>query len=225
MTAAVLRHRFSFFFMWAARCAAEGYMRRELDHFYIGKSYGGNQEWFRTFMMRLGGCGAETACDSSIYFAREFGVRGIYPHDADRLSKADYVDFAHRMEKYLWPRRSGINRLETYIDGYSRYLRDAGVFGLSMDGFSGNASTERACEALKSQIDRGLLIPNLTLRHGNRRFRDYVWHWYILNGYDEREDGMYVKAVTYSGWEWLNFAELWDTGSLERGGMILFDMN
>ena len=30
-------------------------MKRELHHFYIGRSYGGNQDWFRTFMMRLGG--------------------------------------------------------------------------------------------------------------------------------------------------------------------------
>ena len=53
-------------------------MRRELEHFYIGYSYGGNQDWFRTFMMRLGGCGAETACDSSLYFALHKGVEGIY---------------------------------------------------------------------------------------------------------------------------------------------------
>ena len=39
-------------------------MRRELEHFRIGDSYGGNQDWFPTFMMRIGGCGAETACDS-----------------------------------------------------------------------------------------------------------------------------------------------------------------
>ena len=52
-------------------------MRRELEHFYIGYSYGGNQDWFRTFMMRLGGCGAETACDSSLYFALHMGVEGI----------------------------------------------------------------------------------------------------------------------------------------------------
>ena len=52
-------------------------MRRELEHFMIGNSYGGNQDWFRTFMMRIGGCGAETACDSSLYFAIHKGVEGI----------------------------------------------------------------------------------------------------------------------------------------------------
>ena len=48
-------------------------MKRELNHHYIGESYGGNQDWFRTFWMRIGGCGAETACESSLYFARELG--------------------------------------------------------------------------------------------------------------------------------------------------------
>ena len=99
-------------------------MRHELEHFTIGYSYGGNQDWFRTFMMRLGGCGAETACDSSLYFALHKGVKGIYPFDAENLSKREYVDFAHMMEKYLWPRLSGIDKLSIYVDGYSKYLND-----------------------------------------------------------------------------------------------------
>ena len=47
--------------------------RKELKSFYIGDSYGGNQQWFKSFMMRLGGCGAQTACDACIYFAKNFG--------------------------------------------------------------------------------------------------------------------------------------------------------
>ena len=74
-------------------------MRRELEHFMIGTSYGGNQDWFRTFMMRIGGCGAETACDSSLYFALRKGVKGIYPFDTEKLTKREYVDCAHMMEK------------------------------------------------------------------------------------------------------------------------------
>ena len=49
-------------------------MRKELEHHYIEGSYGGNQEWFIGPMMKLGGCGAETACESSIYFANHFGM-------------------------------------------------------------------------------------------------------------------------------------------------------
>ena len=82
-------------------------MKRELNHHYIGESYGGNQDWFRTFWMRIGGCGAETACESSLYFARELGFTKLYPFDSDVVKREEYVDFAHMMEDYLWPRIFG----------------------------------------------------------------------------------------------------------------------
>ena len=55
---------------------AKAGMKRELEHFYIGYSYGGNQDWFRTFMMRIGGCGAETV--------------------GDRLRKQRWIDFIQK---------------------------------------------------------------------------------------------------------------------------------
>ena len=163
-------------------------MKKELPHFNIGSSYGGNQEWFRTFMMRLGGCGAETACDASIYFARERGVANIYPFDAGHLTREDYVNFGHQMERYLWPRRMGINTLDTFIDGYTKYLQDAGVTGLTMRGFSGSEPYEEAAAAVRSQIDAGYPVTMLMLRHAMRRYRDYVWHWFLINGYDTGDD-------------------------------------
>lgn len=47
-------------------------MKKELNYFYMGDSLGGNQEWFSGFMMKKGGCGAETACDISVYLAKYF---------------------------------------------------------------------------------------------------------------------------------------------------------
>ena len=202
-------------------------MRKELDHFYIGHSYGGNQDWFRTFMMRIGGCGAETACDSSLYFALRKGIKNIYPFDRDRLTKKDYVDFAHMMEKYLWPRMSGIYRLDMFIDGYTGYLRDRGVDCIRMREFSGNEPYEAAAEALIKQIDEGYPVPTLILNHRERLLRDYVWHWFLINGYDTEKgtDAMRVKTVTYSGWQWFDFRTLWDTGYESRGGLVLYDID
>ena len=105
-------------------------MKRELEHFHIGDSYGGNQDWFPTFMMRIGGCGAETACDSSVFFAIHHGLSKIAPENASELTKADYIRFAYEMKPYLSPRPSGIDRLEIYMDGYARFLRDRGETGL-----------------------------------------------------------------------------------------------
>ena len=199
-------------------------MRKELEHFYIGSSYGGNQDWFRTFMMRIGGCGAETACDSSLYFAIHRDIENIYPFDKNDLTKADYVKFAHIMEKYLWPRMSGINRVDIFIEGYAAYLKDRGIRNIEMEELSGSEPYEKAAAAMIRQIDNGYPVPLLILNHRDRSLKDYVWHWFLINGYD-RPDGteeIRVKAVTYSGYQWLDLRKLWDTGYMNRGGAVLY---
>ena len=197
-------------------------MKRELEHFYIGRSYGGNQDWFRTFMMRIGGCGAETACDSSLYFALRRGVDGIYPFDLKDLSKHDYIEFAHMMEKYLWPRMTGIDRLDIYVKGYAEYLSDRGVTGISMDTLDGSETYEKAAATVKKQIDEGYPIPTLILNHKERALKDYVWHWFLINGYEEKDGTMMVKTVTYSGYQWFDLRTLWDTGYNNKGGFVLY---
>ena len=187
-------------------------MKRELGHFMIGASYGGNQEWFKTFMMRIGGCAAETACDSSLYFALHRGVRGIYPFDLDHLTRRDYVDFGHLMEKYLWPRMTGVNRLDIFVKGYAKYLSHRNITEISMDTLSGSEPYEKAAETVISQIDAGYPIPTLVLNHYHK----------AMKGYEEREETLMVKAVTYSGYEWLDLRVLWDSGWKNRGGFVLY---
>ena len=200
-------------------------MKRELEHFYIDNSYGGNQDWFRTFKMRMGGCGAETACDSSLYFAIHIGVEGIYPFDPKNLSKGDYVDFAHMMEKYLWPRLGGINKVEIYIDGYSKYLEDSGVSCMGMEKFNGSEPYEVAAETVKRQIDQGYPIPMLNLNHKEKEFKDFVWHWFLINGYEEADDTLLVKVVTYSTFLWLDFRKLWESGYKNKGGLVIYALH
>lgn len=201
-------------------------MKHELPHFQIGDSYGGNQDWFPTYMMRIGGCGAETACDSSVYFAKHLGMTHLAPPNAGEITKQEYVDFAYVMRPYLAPRMTGIDRLDIFIDGYGQFLRDRGEKRLTMEGLSGEAPYEAARAAVKAQIDAGFPIPTLILNHRDKGFDDYVWHWFLLNGYDETEDGRFlVKAVTYSKFEWLELRGLWETGYKRRGGLILYRLN
>ena len=200
-------------------------MKRELEHFTIGDSYGGNQDWFPTFMMHIGGCGAETACDSSVYFALRRGLKTIAPENAEALTKSDYVRFAYKMKPYLSPRRTGIDRLDIYIDGYAAYLRDCGETRLAMTPFDGTEPFEAARAAVMQQIDRGFPVPTLILNHRDKTFRDYVWHWFLINGYDETDTAFLVKAVTYSHYEWLDLRALWDTGYERRGGFVLYHVD
>lgn len=197
-------------------------MKKELPHFQIGDSYGGNQDWFLTFMMRIGGCGAETACDSSMYFALHRGLVRIAPENAAELTKDAYIKFAYQMRPYLSPRAYGIDRLETYIEGYEKYLRDRGEERLTMTPLSGDEPYETARETVIRQIDRGYPIPVLILNHRDAGYQDYVWHWFLINGYDDTGSAFLVKTVTYSKYEWLDLNGLWNTGYKRRGGFVLY---
>ena len=196
-------------------------MRKELPYFNIGASYGGNQDWFRELSMRLGGCAAETACDMCIYLDLYKGF-DLYPFDVNKLSKADYIAFASVMKPYLHPRFGGINKLSVFAQGFDEYIKSAGGnirFSLIGEDYSpGDAK-----RLLKEQIDSGFPVAYLCLQHKNKRFKDYEWHWFVINGYDENEKGFSVKAVTYSAYEWLDFDELRNTGCVQRGGMVIIN--
>lgn len=193
-------------------------MKKELPHYKTGSSYGGNQEWFSDFMMRIGGCAAETACECCIYFDKYKGT-SLYPFDKNNITKSDYRHFGDIMKPYLRPRMSGIDRLSIYIDGFGAYLKDRGST-ITLSGIEGSESAEFAKSALKNQIDSDIPVPFLCLYHKNRRFKDYEWHWFLINGYEQFGGTMMVKAVTYSSWEWLDFDELWNSGKTRKGGLI-----
>ena len=132
------------------------------------------------------------------------------------------MDFAYVMEPYLKPRWTGIDRLDIYIDGFSSFLRAHGVNDINIDPWDGENSLAATKETIKKQIDEGWLIPCLTLKHSHPSMDDYVWHWYILSGYEEYEDKFMVKAVTYGTYRWLDLDMLWNTGYDRKGGLILF---
>lgn len=196
----------------------------ELPHFSVGTAYGGSQDWCESRWMKLGGCAAVTACDSAIYFTLFKGRQGLYPYPAEKISRREYVSFTDVMKPYLRPRWGGIDRLETYIEGFGRFLSDRGESALRMKPWPGESGLPETKAILKKQLQTGWLIPCLTLRHSHPAMRDYDWHWYILNGYEEQGETLLVKAVTFGAWRWLDFAVLWNTGHDQKGGLILYDL-
>lgn len=198
-------------------------MKKEISYFLIDGQYGGNQNLLKNLFMRMGGCGAVTACDSSIYFSKYNGKK-TYPFDAENLNYDDFVEFTNIMKPYLSPRISGINKLSIYIEGYKKFLDDRNIHDITMSEFDGNNSFESAKAILKSQIDKNLPVPILVLRHKNEKLRDYVWHWFILGGYEEREGKFFAKAITEGSYAWLDFEKLWDTGYDIKGGLIIYEV-
>lgn len=197
-------------------------MKNELPYFNIGESYGGQQEWLTKYMMKIGGCAAVTACDCSIYFELYKNFHGLYPYDVKNISKADYIKFTDVMEPYLHPRWTGINKLSIYIEGFTKFLNDRGENSLQLIGWDGDKDFKASHMILKHQIDNGWPIPCLILNHKNPIVEDYVWHWFLLTGYEFTNDNVYVKAVSYGIARWFNFNLLWDTGFDQKGGLIIF---
>ena len=197
-------------------------MKKELPHYKIGSSYGGNQEWFSTLSMKLGGCAAETAIECCIYFDKYFNTK-LCPFDVESISRRDYAEFGKIMKPYLHPRMSGIDSLSIYLDGFGEYLKNRGS-DISLSGLEGSESCDVAKSALISQLDAGIPVPFLCLNHREQRFKDYQWHWFIINGYEQFEDELMVKAVNYSMWEWLDFNALWNSGRTRKGGMVLIKL-
>lgn len=198
-------------------------MRKELPYFQIEGAYGGNQDWLRDPMMKLGGCAALTVCDTSIYMALHQNKKHLYPFEKEQLSKEDYIQFSKKMKPYLTPRLRGIDRLEIYIDGIEEYFKDSEETGYEVTGFSGELKVEEAIKEVKKQIDFDIPIPFLLLKHKNKSLDFFTWHWFLLIGYEEYEEDIKVKVATYGAYHWLSFRELWDTGYREKGGMIILN--
>lgn len=200
-----------------------------LDYFSIEGSFGGNQDWFTNVVMHIGGCGAATACDSCIYFAKYLGMEALYPYDVHNLTRDDYKRFSQIMKPYIRPRAGGVRKLEWYIEGFRKYLADvnrtksSGQIEIHMEGFAGSNSYEDSARMIRRQIDAGIPVPYLMLKHQNEtKFKDFIWHWFLVVGYEEAEEGMKIIVATYGERVTLPLKELWNTGYEEKGGMVIY---
>ena len=204
-------------------------MKKSLAYFTIGDAYGGNQEWFTNVVMNIGGCGAATACDSCIYFAKQMGMTALYPYDINHLTKEEYRRFSQIMKPYIRPRVGGVKKLEWYMEGLNKYIQDVNhrentQIKIGMRGLSGECSYEEASRAVKYQIDAGIPVPYLMLKHKNpEKYKDFIWHWFLVVGYEETKEGMDIYVATYGEETRLSMKELWDTGMDEKGGIVLYD--
>lgn len=197
----------------------------ELPPFQVGPYYGYNQELFTDRWMKIGGCGAVTACDVSIHLALYKNKPRLYPYDIHHLTVHDYVDFSQLMKPYLRPRYGGIDTLELWMDGYKAYLAHCCETALTMEGLYSTCSLNTLKEAIIGELDEGYPVPYLNLKHGNPNFANYVWHWFWLAGYMEYDGQLMVKLVSYGTFRWVSLEELWHTGYSRKGGIILFDQD
>ena len=201
-------------------------MKKELDYFTIEGCYGGNQDWFTNLVMHMGGCAAATACDSCIYFGlQNEKMKPLYPFNIECLTKEDYKAFSQIMKPYLKPRAGGVRKLSWFVEGLGRYIQDVNEakhtdIYIRMEEFCGDHTWQEAAIFIKEQLDQDIPVPYLLLRHQNEAYKDYIWHWFLLTGYEEKDGKMYIKPATYGESDTFEFEDFWNTGCEEKGGLI-----
>ena len=198
-------------------------MEKELQLFYVEGHTGYDQEWFSDWWMNKGGCGAVTACDCCIYFARYFGLKKLYGGDTDNITKKEDESFAMQMKPVLSPRFSGIDKLEIFVDGFNDYLESVKEDRVKMTYLYADCTYEQFLSTVKSLLDNDMPVPMLVLRHKSPAMKDFVWHWFWLAGYKEFEDTCMVKVISYGEWVWFSLHEIWDTGYKAKGGIVCFE--
>lgn len=197
-------------------------MKNELDYFLVGDHYGGDQESLPNLIMRMGGCAAVTACDLCVYLSKYKGVK-LCNFDTNNFKRSDYIQLTNVMKPYLHPRLAGVNKTKMFIDGFGKYLA-CWDCDITLSSLEGSEPADVAFATIKSQIDNGIPVPMLVLSHKNLLFKDYVWHWFIINGYNCSNGKMLVKVVSYGKWVWFNFADLWNSGYAKKGGLITIEL-
>ena len=125
-----------------------------------------------------------------------------------------------KMKPYLIPRVNGVNKLWMFTEGFGSYLSDMGEHSLRMEEFPGTEDYRGAETFIRRQIDSGYPVPYLMLRHKKAYYKDFVWHWFLCYGYEERRDGMWITVATYGKASIFRLKDLWDTGYEEKGGLI-----
>lgn len=194
--------------------------KKILDYFTIEGTPGGNQDWLPEWDMNRGGCAAVTACDICMLLSKRERFRKLYPFDSNHISRNDFIKFASIMKPFLYPRYHGVDFLETYICGLKDYFMSIKSNELIIEGLSGNVSYDVFAHAVMNQINNNFPVPFLLLNHHDPELEDFFWHWFILAGYDESDDGINVLTVTYGECKWIGLHRLWDTGYKRKGGII-----
>ena len=59
-------------------------------------------------------------------------------------------------------------------------------------------------------------VPYLLLKHKDPLLKDFVWHWFLLVGYEDFEDTFMVKTVTYGEYQWMDLKICGTLGIRER---------
>lgn len=195
----------------------------DLFDIYNGKlkTYGANQEWYKTPWQRKAGCGP-TACSHLMWYLSRTRPEcaGLCCYDGHQ--RQDFIRLMEDVWEYVTPGAAGVNRTELFSDGAIAYARSKDVelkhLTIQIPGLlQKRPDWIEIRQFLIDSFKADLPVAFLNLSNGALKNLD-SWHWVTLTGIDTDHDQvqMYDQGI-----KTIIDLKKWLKTTLQGGGFVV----
>lgn len=185
------------------------------------RSHGADQDWYSLPWRQRAGCGPTTASVQMAYLAAlRPSLAALCP--LERREQGTFVTYMDQVWEYVTPGSHGLNRVEMYTDGVTRFCGERGVrlvphalevpIGEERPGF------ERCVSFIRAGLTSDCPVAFLNLDNGEVEALD-KWHWVLLSALEEGDRGALVTVVD-SGNTFSIDLKLWYDTARNLGGFV-----
>ena len=167
-----------------------------IDHNY----YGGNQDWYNSYIKRLAGCGPTTASTITMY--------ELNKNNYKEYTKEEFIILMQELWNYITPGMRGVDTVSKYKDGYDKYLKTSNLeLSKSKILILEDSSIDEVEDYLIEAINSDHPVAFLNLNNGSENQID-SWHWTTIVSIEKNDTDIYVnvcdegllKKVNLSNW-------------------------
>lgn len=185
------------------------------------RSHGADQDWYSLPWRQRAGCGPTTALVQMAYLAAlRPSLAALCPLEG--REQGTFVTYMDQVWEYVTPGSHGLNRVEMYTDGVTRFCGERGVrlvphalevpIGEERPGF------ERCVSFIRAGLTSDCPVAFLNLDNGEVEALD-KWHWVLLSALEEGDRGALVTVVD-SGNTFSIDLKLWYDTARNLGGFV-----
>ena len=175
-----------------------------IDNYY----YGGNQDWYNSYIKRLAGCGPTTASTITMYELNK------------NYSKKEFIKLMNDLWNYITPGMMGVDSVEKYQKGYDKYLKDNKLdISKSKVLYLDNSTIIDIENYLTEALNSNHPVAFLNLNNGSEKEID-SWHWTTIVSLEKISNNLFVEVCDEGYLKRINLSSWLETSG--RGSFIYY---
>lgn len=183
-----------------------------INYLLVDNYYGGNQDWYNSYLKRLAGCGPTTAATITMYELNKINYH--------RYTKNEFILLMNDLWNYITPGMMGVDKVEKYKTGYDKYLASSNLnIKNSKILILDNSNLEEIENYLLEAIETNHPVAFLNLDNGNIKEID-SWHWTTIVSIEKINDNIWVEICDEGFLKKINLSEWFKTSS--KGSFIYY---